>query len=204
MAAIKNLCIRQVSILCHVTIPSTKFLEPSSSRAVILPFLIRIYHHFLSGHGGTEIYINTYDWSFVATCASTYADVVNRITHSVSMGEQLTFIKNKSAAYEYHRNSNRNVPDENYARENLQLHQIGLPKLHEDGSLMLDRYGKPIPNYNQDVSSIKSNCLILICPERNLTLLASSTWKHRLAYLFILENFHWFEPVISPRKLQRP
>ena len=42
--------------------------------------------------------------------------------------------------------------DENYGRENLQLHQIGLVKLNEDGSPKLDRFGKQISNYNQEVS----------------------------------------------------
>ena len=39
------------------------------------------------------------------------------------------------------------VPDENYARENLQLHTIGLLKLNKDGTPVLDRFGKTIKNY---------------------------------------------------------
>ena len=108
-----------------------------------------------SGHGEEEIYLNTYDWAFVASCDFTYAEVVKRMTHSVQMAEQLTFIRNTAVAYAWHRNvpSKLNFPDENYARENLQLHQIGLTKLHDDGSPMLDRFGKEIPNYYQKVSS---------------------------------------------------
>lgn len=38
-------------------------------------------------------------------------------------------------------------PDENYARENLQLHSIGLVKLNDDGTAVLDRFGSKIVNY---------------------------------------------------------
>jgi len=42
------------------------------------------------------------------------------------------------------------VPDENYAREVMQLLTIGLEKLNLDGTPMLDGAGKPVPTYSQD------------------------------------------------------
>ena len=42
-------------------------------------------------------------------------------------------------------------PDENYAREILQLFSIGLYQLHPDGTLQLDGQGQPIPTYDQDI-----------------------------------------------------
>lgn len=46
-------------------------------------------------------------------------------------------------------------PDENYAREVMQLFTIGLFKLNLDGSRQLDAQGAPIPTYAQaDVSSL--------------------------------------------------
>jgi uncharacterized protein (DUF1800 family) len=42
-------------------------------------------------------------------------------------------------------------PNENYAREILQLFSIGLQKTFPDGTLQLDANGLPIPTYNQDV-----------------------------------------------------
>ena len=43
-------------------------------------------------------------------------------------------------------------PDENYAREVMQLFTIGLWKLNDDGSQQLDSTGNPIPTYsNTDV-----------------------------------------------------
>ncbi|GAA5175164.1 DUF1800 family protein [Niveibacterium umoris] len=41
-------------------------------------------------------------------------------------------------------------PNENYAREVLQLFSIGLVKLNPDGSVQLGAGGKPIPTYGQD------------------------------------------------------
>jgi uncharacterized protein (DUF1800 family) len=42
-------------------------------------------------------------------------------------------------------------PNENYAREVLQLFSIGLVKLNLDGSTQLDSSGKPIPSYDESV-----------------------------------------------------
>ena len=41
------------------------------------------------------------------------------------------------------------IPNENYAREVMQLFTVGLYMLQPDGTLMLDGTGKPIPTYNQ-------------------------------------------------------
>jgi uncharacterized protein (DUF1800 family) len=40
-------------------------------------------------------------------------------------------------------------PDENYAREIMQLFSIGLVQLQPDGTLLLDSGGQPVPTYNQ-------------------------------------------------------
>jgi uncharacterized protein (DUF1800 family) len=42
------------------------------------------------------------------------------------------------------------VPDENYAREVMQLFTIGLVQLNPDGTPQRDAGGKPIPTYDQD------------------------------------------------------
>ncbi|MFX5522413.1 DUF1800 family protein, partial [Acinetobacter baumannii] len=41
------------------------------------------------------------------------------------------------------------VPDENYAREVMQLLSIGLYQLNADGSVKLDAGGKPLETYTQ-------------------------------------------------------
>lgn len=45
---------------------------------------------------------------------------------------------------------NNQFPDENYAREVMQLFTIGLWELNPDGSRQLDAAGQPIPTYNND------------------------------------------------------
>ncbi len=57
------------------------------------------------------------------------------------MGVYLSHLLNKKAA-------NNIFPDENYAREVMQLFSIGLWKLNQDGSRQLDGQGQPIPTYN--------------------------------------------------------
>jgi hypothetical protein len=47
--------------------------------------------------------------------------------------------------------STRTNPNENYAREILQLFSVGLYKLNLDGTLMLDQNNHPIPTYDQNV-----------------------------------------------------
>jgi uncharacterized protein (DUF1800 family) len=46
--------------------------------------------------------------------------------------------------------STRNSPNENYAREILQLFNIGLFMLNQDGTLQRDGQGNPIPTYDQN------------------------------------------------------
>lgn len=46
--------------------------------------------------------------------------------------------------------STRQSPNENYAREILQLFSVGLFMLNQDGTLQLDSQGNPIPTYDQN------------------------------------------------------
>ena len=62
------------------------------------------------------------------------------------MGEYLSMLRNEKP------NIERNIrPDENYARELMQLFSIGLVELENNGELKLDGQGNPIPTYNQDI-----------------------------------------------------
>ena len=47
--------------------------------------------------------------------------------------------------------STKTAPNENYGREVLQLFSIGLYKLNQNGTLVLDANGNPIPTYDQAV-----------------------------------------------------
>jgi uncharacterized protein (DUF1800 family) len=69
--------------------------------------------------------------------------ILEAISKSPAMGFSLTFIGSKKEVA-------GSRPDENYAREIMQLFSIGLYQLNQDGTLVLDGQGKPIPVYDLD------------------------------------------------------
>jgi uncharacterized protein (DUF1800 family) len=64
---------------------------------------------------------------------------MKEMTLNPAMGEYLDMVR-----------STRTNPNENYPREILQLFTIGLYMLNQDGTLVLDSQGKPIPTFDQD------------------------------------------------------
>ena len=85
---------------------------------------------------------NYYD-IFVNGAFGNFREVLERVTLSPIMGIYLSSLRNAKAA-------GGTTPDENYAREIMQLFTIGLHELNPDGTLKLDPTGLPIPTYNQD------------------------------------------------------
>lgn len=74
-----------------------------------------------------------------------YRNLMEEITLNPVMGDYLSMKGNQKA------NPEKNIlPDENYAREMMQLFTIGLHELNMDGSQKLDGQGKAIPTYSQD------------------------------------------------------
>ncbi len=73
-----------------------------------------------------------------------YEDLLTDVSLNPIMGIYLSSINNPKAdpARDIH-------PDENYAREILQLFSIGLEQLNIDGSIKRDANGKPIPTFDQ-------------------------------------------------------
>lgn len=67
-----------------------------------------------------------------------YRDLMTDITLNPGMGNFLDMAR-----------STRNNPNENFAREILQLFNVGLFMLNQDGTLQLDGNGNPIPTYDQ-------------------------------------------------------
>lgn len=78
-----------------------------------------------------------------------YRTVLENVSKSPMMGNYLSHLRNSKATYDTSGNLLIS-PDENYAREIMQLFSIGLVGLHPDGSLKLDGNGSPIPTYNQN------------------------------------------------------
>jgi len=67
-----------------------------------------------------------------------YRTLMNDMTLNPGMGNYLDMVRNT-----------RNNPNENFAREILQLFSVGLFMLKDDGTLKLDSSNNPIPTYDQ-------------------------------------------------------
>jgi uncharacterized protein (DUF1800 family) len=79
-----------------------------------------------------------------------YRTLLQDMALSPAMGIYLTHMRNRPEDPSLGR-----VPDENFAREILQLFSIGLYELNADGSLKLDAAGNPIDTYgNEDVMAL--------------------------------------------------
>jgi uncharacterized protein (DUF1800 family) len=74
-----------------------------------------------------------------------FRTLLEDVTLSPAMGFWLSHIGNRKEDPATGR-----LPDENYAREVMQLFTIGLWKLNPDGTRQLDGLGKPIPTYGQE------------------------------------------------------
>jgi uncharacterized protein (DUF1800 family) len=75
-----------------------------------------------------------------------YRDLIEQVTLHPAMGVYLSMLGNEKP------NPALNIrPDENYARELMQLFSIGLVELNIDGTEVLDGNNQPIPTYDQSV-----------------------------------------------------
>lgn len=86
-------------------------------------------------------------WDMLARDAfGNFRQLLEDVTLNPAMGDFLDMVHNDKP------NPRRNTePNENYAREVMQLFTIGVWKLNADGSQMLDLNRQPIPTYDQDV-----------------------------------------------------
>ncbi|NOI23035.1 DUF1800 family protein [Vibrio mediterranei] len=75
-------------------------------------------------------------------CFSTFGELLKTAATSPVMGQYLTYLDND------HRDGVS--PDENFAREIMQLFSIGPAMLNMDGSVVTDSDDRPVPSYSQD------------------------------------------------------
>ncbi len=79
-----------------------------------------------------------------------YKDLITDVSLNIAMGSYLSHLNNPKADP-----ANNIHPDENYAREIMQLFTIGLYELNPDGTRQLDSNGDPIPTYdNTDIKEL--------------------------------------------------
>ncbi len=83
---------------------------------------------------------NYYDM-LVDKSFSDYRDVLGGVTFHPIMGVWLSHLRNRKA-------TSTTFPDENYAREVLQLFSMGLYQLNPDGTHVLNSNGQSIPTYS--------------------------------------------------------
>lgn len=74
-----------------------------------------------------------------------FRDLLEDVTYHPAMGIYLTHLNNPKSDSTLNR-----FPDENYAREAMQLFTIGLYQLNNDGTYQLDSLDNPIPSYNNE------------------------------------------------------
>ena len=81
-----------------------------------------------------------------------YRTLIDKITYHPTMAVYLSFMNNHATDV----NNGRQIfPDENYAREIMQLFSIGLYELNIDGTEKKDALGKSIPTYtNADIAAL--------------------------------------------------
>jgi uncharacterized protein (DUF1800 family) len=73
-----------------------------------------------------------------------YRTMLREVTLNPAMGDYLDMVNNVKPR-------NGRSANENYAREILQLFSVGLFRLNQDGTTVLDGQGRPVPTYDQSV-----------------------------------------------------
>ncbi|EJK47814.1 hypothetical protein THAOC_33446, partial [Thalassiosira oceanica] len=129
-----------------------------------------------SNPDNTETNLYTYD-IFIRHCFGNYFDILKELTYNPKMGksefpislifrtslphsrrfssaEQFNFAGNVATRMSWDTSGQIVFPDENYAREIMQLYTAGLHKLNPDGTEVRDRFGQVIQTYsNLDILS---------------------------------------------------
>jgi uncharacterized protein (DUF1800 family) len=95
-----------------------------------------------SAVGGYERGVASYLDMLGRQAFGNYRDLLEQVTLHPMMGTYLSHLRNQKA-------SGNRVPDQNYAREVMQLFSIGLYELNQDGTLVMFS-GAPVETYTND------------------------------------------------------
>ncbi len=125
----------------HNTIHGKDLLRQRVSQSLSEIFVVSEKSNLeLSGFGMADYYDLLYRNAF-----GNFRDLLKEVTMHPCMGVYLSHIKNPKS-----NPVNNTFPDENYAREIMQLFTIGLFELHPDGTKKRDSIGQFIPTYGND------------------------------------------------------
>mmetsp|Transcript_598 Transcript_598/g.1174 ORF Transcript_598/g.1174 Transcript_598/m.1174 type:complete len:1161 (+) Transcript_598:1495-4977(+) len=97
----------------------------------------------------TEGWLAFYDM-FVKNAYGNYRDLMREFSYSVIMANWLSFEDNRSLQYNIDNDGGDTYPDENFAREIMQLFSVGLFKLNMDGTIIYQENGNPEDTYSMD------------------------------------------------------
>ena len=86
--------------------------------------------------------INDYANTLANDAFTNWYTIMNDVTLSPAMGQYLNMLNNQKPTATL-------IADENFARENMQLFNLGLNLINQDGSPKLDANGNPIPTYTE-------------------------------------------------------
>ena len=104
----------------------------------------------------TETMVNYYD-IFVRNAFGNYRNVLREVSYSQRMGGMLSYLKNKAQQHFVDIGDPVAFPDENFAREIMQLFTIGLCELNIDGTCQKDENGGDIATYdNVDIAEFSN------------------------------------------------
>jgi uncharacterized protein (DUF1800 family) len=135
----------------NATLSSTQFYETFYRQAVTSPDQLRQRVKFAL----SEIFVASYVSNIDTRTLASYYDMLGRnafgnfrtlledVTYHPAMGQYLTYLANQKENAATGRN-----PDENYAREVMQLFTIGLVQLNADGTPKTDLLGNTTPTYS--------------------------------------------------------
>ena len=96
----------------------------------------------------TELFLIYYD-IFVRNAFGNYGDILREISYNALNAESLSYVESRSVAHAFAYTKVVVFPDENYARELMQLFTVGLFELNMDGTPAADVNGT-IQTYNSD------------------------------------------------------
>ena len=99
----------------------------------------------------SENFLTFYD-IFVRHAFGNYRDILKEVAYSPLMAEMLTFLNSQGTNFIWEDKKVLEYPDENFAREVMQLFSIGVYMLNMDGTWILDENGQPLSSYtNADI-----------------------------------------------------
>ena len=123
----------------HMTIHKPDVLRQKTAYALSQILVISDAQRFF-GNSGLATGIADYYDIFLTHAFGNYRDILYHVTRHPIMGLYLSHIQNRKP-------SSGNFPDENFAREVMQLFSIGLWELNTDGTRKLDGNNEPVPTY---------------------------------------------------------